>query len=515
MMAEHGRVAELNHESKTADQRNNTAHLLDSPAAGILAALGFACLTAWGICQVFAPALPLLSYLPIDEGIACLLVSCGVSMVALIACARWPHLLYTHVRSLVFPGMLVFYGPLTLVGIVSWLAPYAIPTPLVFAAWAISGIGWVSPSAAWMVLYSLMPARWTALSIASGGIVATPLFLIVGSIGVPALGVAGAVALVAASGGLAYYLLSKADKEKLAEANSQESEHRKPAMALKASLSVIAHGISYGFIVIMVSSLGLHAILIAGTAGIISSFVAFFWARRRTKTSWTTESAQRITIPLIAAALLFAPFCSEAGRIVCGAVGIGAFSYATLMEWTGQVVKNAEFQLFPLQRFAIGRLAQWTGFLIGAFIAYITFYHTSMSPVPLSLITCVLAVIIITAFVVYDNTADENDQLLDVVLGDPENLIIEPPKNAAPFRERCDALIERFQLSSREAEVFRYLAKGRNAEYIQQKLFISSNTVKTHISHIYKKMGINNQQWLIDLVDQRDGRDDAADNDGR
>ena len=162
MMAEHGRVAELNHESKTADQRNNTAHLLDSPAAGILAALGFACLTAWGICQVFAPALPLLSYLPIDEGIACLLVSCGVSMVALIVCARWPHLLYTHVRSLVFPGMLVFYGPLALVGIVSWLAPYAIPTPLVFAAWAISGIGWVSPSAAWMVLYSLMPARWSA-----------------------------------------------------------------------------------------------------------------------------------------------------------------------------------------------------------------------------------------------------------------------------------------------------------------------------------------------------------------
>lgn len=353
-----------------------------------------------------------------------------------------------------------------------------------------------------------MPARWTALSIASGGIVATPLFLIVGSIGVPALGVAGAVALVAASGGLAYYLLSKTDGERLAEANSQESEHRKPAMALKTSLSVIAHGISYGFIVVMVSSLGLHAILIAGAAGIVSSFVAFFWARRRTKTSWTTESAQRITIPLIAAALLFAPFCSEAGQIACGAAGIGAFSYATLMEWTGQVVKNAEFQLFPLQRFAIGRLAQWTGFLIGALIAYVTFYHASTSPAPLSLITCVLAVVIITAFVVYDNTTDENDQLLDVVLGDPENLIIEPPKSAAPFRER-------FQLSNREAEVFRYLAKGRNAEYIQQKLFISSNTVKTHISHIYKKMGINNQQWLIDLVDQRDGRDDAADDDGR
>lgn len=44
---------------------------------------------------------------------------------------------------------------------------------------------------------------------------------------------------------------------------------------------------------------------------------------------------------------------------------MGAFAYATLMEWTDLVVSNAEFQLYPVKRYAMGRLAQWTGFALG------------------------------------------------------------------------------------------------------------------------------------------------------
>ena len=498
-------VAKLNDQEKTAGQRNLTVHLIESPAACILGALAFACMSAWGVCLVYAPALPLLSFLPLDQGIVCLLTSCAVSMLAYLACARFPHVLIDKAKSLIFPGMLLFYGPIAIVGVASWMLPSPLPAPLVFAAWAISGIGWIVPSAQGMLLFSLMSPRWTALSLAGGGIIATPLFLLVGGLGVKPLAVIAAVMLPAVSGGIAFYLLHTVNPDDIEHVKEYKIEHRTLSTSVKTSVTVIAHGISYGFIVIMISSLGLHAILISGAAAIISSLIAFVWARRRSKSSWTTESAQRITVPLIIASLLFLPFCNEAGKIICGSVSIAAFAYVTLMEWTGQVVKNAEFQLFPLHRFALGRLAQWLGFLIGAFIAYIMFYHSALSPLPLMLVVCILAVLIITAFVIYDNSKDEEeDQLLDVVLGDPTTLIIDPPKNAAPFRERCDALIDKFQLSSREAEVFRYLAKGRNAEYIQQKLYISANTVKTHISHIYKKMGINNQQWLIDLVDERD-----------
>lgn len=505
----------MNDINKTAGQNLSGAHGIDTSAAAVLAALGFACLTAWGTCLVYAPALPLLSYLPLDQSIACLLVSCAAGIAVLGIGARLSHTIMRYAKQLILPGMLIAYVPLLAVGIVSWIAPGAAPAPLVFIAWLLGGVGWMIPSAQWMIVYTLMPTKWSALSIAGGGIIATPLFLLVGSAGVPAVGVAGSALLVFASGGIALFLLSRIDEQSLAAIEKCKPEHRKPFKTLKASCSVAAHGMSYGFIVIMILSLGLNAILIAGTTGIASALLAFLWARRRSKSSWTAESAQRFAVPLVVAVLLLIPFCNDAGRIVCGSISIATFAYVTLMEWTGQVVKNAEFQLFPLQRFAIGRLAQWFGFLIGALISYIMFFHASLSPVPLSLVVAVMAIVTVAAFAIYDNARDEEDtQLADIVLGDPSTLVIDPPKNAAPFRERCDALIEKFQLSSREAEVFRYLAKGRNAEYIQQKLYISANTVKTHISHIYKKMGVNNQQWLIDLVDQHDKRRGDGQDDG-
>lgn len=65
----------------------------------------------------------------------------------------------------------------------------------------------------------------------------------------------------------------------------------------------------------------------------------------------------------------------------------------------------------------------------------------------------------------------------------------------------CAALAERYGLSPRETEVFYYLAKGRGIEHIQNKLFISSHTVKTHTYNIYRKMGIGSREELLDLIE--------------
>lgn len=45
------------------------------------------------------------------------------------------------------------------------------------------------------------------------------------------------------------------------------------------------------------------------------------------------------------------------------------------------------------------------------------------------------------------------------------------------------------------------LARGRSAPFIAQELVISPNTVKTHVKHIYAKLGAHSQQEIIDLVD--------------
>ncbi len=71
------------------------------------------------------------------------------------------------------------------------------------------------------------------------------------------------------------------------------------------------------------------------------------------------------------------------------------------------------------------------------------------------------------------------------------------------FTRRCEEISEKYSLSAREEEVFFLLAKGHNAAFLTDKLCISRSTAKTHINHIYKKLGIHTQQELLNMVEER------------
>ena len=80
---------------------------------------------------------------------------------------------------------------------------------------------------------------------------------------------------------------------------------------------------------------------------------------------------------------------------------------------------------------------------------------------------------------------------------------------ATSYASEVDAVIEHrsavaksFGLSARETEIFLLLAQGRSRPYIRDSLYLSKNTVATHIRHIYEKLGIHSQQELIDLVER-------------
>lgn len=74
------------------------------------------------------------------------------------------------------------------------------------------------------------------------------------------------------------------------------------------------------------------------------------------------------------------------------------------------------------------------------------------------------------------------------------------------FEERCEALAVECGLPPREREVFEMLARGRNREFIQERLVVSRNTVKAHVKHVYAKLGIHSHQELIDRVENYDRR---------
>jgi DNA-binding CsgD family transcriptional regulator len=68
------------------------------------------------------------------------------------------------------------------------------------------------------------------------------------------------------------------------------------------------------------------------------------------------------------------------------------------------------------------------------------------------------------------------------------------------FNQQALALQSDYKLTDRETEVAALLLAGRSRPYIRDELFISSNTVNTHVRRIFMKCDVHSQQELLDLA---------------
>lgn len=86
--------------------------------------------------------------------------------------------------------------------------------------------------------------------------------------------------------------------------------------------------------------------------------------------------------------------------------------------------------------------------------------------------------------------------LLDVAAG---KSALSPEITAQVFNvmRRAQSARSRDLVSGRELEVLRCLARGLTTSQIAAQLFISENTVKTHIRHVLEKMEVNNRAEAV------------------
>lgn len=69
------------------------------------------------------------------------------------------------------------------------------------------------------------------------------------------------------------------------------------------------------------------------------------------------------------------------------------------------------------------------------------------------------------------------------------------------IRAKCEILSSKYELSTREEDILRALARGMSAKNIAEAMVISENTVKTHIAHIYKKMDVHSRSDLQKIIE--------------
>lgn len=61
-----------------------------------------------------------------------------------------------------------------------------------------------------------------------------------------------------------------------------------------------------------------------------------------------------------------------------------------------------------------------------------------------------------------------------------------------------DEILDQFQLTAREKEIFRYLEDDMNRAQIAKVMFSTENTIKNHITNILKKIGVSNTKEAVE-----------------
>ncbi|MEG1425878.1 MAG: helix-turn-helix transcriptional regulator [Raoultibacter sp.] len=464
----------------------------------LLASLGFGCLIGWDLIGIFSPALSLLAYCDTTDAIILRLISLASLILTLAACGLKADWLFEHRTKASVVTTALSFGVI----LVAFCGQFfSIPFFFSVITWVFFGAGSAVLGVIWCAYFSLIPTRRTAVTIAGGSCLGTVLFVVAAATSPVGISLLVMALAPLTSLGLLLFLFRGIPEDHILPI---QEYHRTPALSLSASFSVGAHGIVYGFISLLMCLISTQAAIIVGASGIAASLFAIVFSYREPKIDVDNSFIQRVSLPIVVVGLLLIPFFDSTGKIVCGCIVNNALAYSAIMTKSNISVENAEFQLHPIDRYAFRQIPNWIGFFIGSGVAFLIDFVWLASNTTLSFVVVVIAGIVVLTFSIYG--ADDSDlkQHLDSLLTEQDQKGIEETDAAEVpqyFHQRCQRVITQYELSPREAEIFFLLAKGRNAKYIQEKLCISSSTVKTHIYRIYRKMNINSQQVLIDAVD--------------
>lgn len=113
-------------------------------------------------------------------------------------------------------------------------------------------------------------------------------------------------------------------------------------------------------------------------------------------------------------------------------------------------------------------------------------YHTMMSDLSLQVYGGVIAVIF-------------------AAVGVAAALGFQRKRKAIPNRGEefsWDEIVSKFDLTTRESEVLKLLSNGMTNKEIGESLFVSQNTVKTHLSNIYTKLDVQRRTQAVQKVRQ-------------
>ncbi len=224
----------------------------------------------------------------------------------------------------------------------------------------------------------------------------------------------------------------------------------------------------------------------------VMSFAFAFWTNVLHRNLNTNLVYRGIMLVLIASFMTI-PFLDETTLGWTAAAVTACYDCFDMVIWTVMANIVALTAAPAIRIFGFGRMSNHLGMLIGVFLGLSMSMAIGRIPSLSHLMTTVIVfILVLCVFAALREVS---------FFTTPPALVSRMSDSNKDIDVACARIAKQYGLTSREEDVLKLLGRGRNAAYIAETLVISDNTAKAHAKHIYRKLGVNTQQQLIDLTE--------------
>jgi DNA-binding CsgD family transcriptional regulator len=211
------------------------------------------------------------------------------------------------------------------------------------------------------------------------------------------------------------------------------------------------------------------------------------------------ESIARIIMPLAAVTILPLSFANATVSFVLCCVILAYSVLADMTNWSAVSEKAQSNKIEALTIFCSDRMGNLAGLGIGMLIASFAFGTGLPESADGSFLPSLVVIILACIYPIVFN--DDTSAQIAVDTAQPQDEDDQDRTRYGSWRQKCMKFAEHYHLSPRQQEVMLLLAKGRDANYIEENLVISGHTAKAHIYNIYSKTNVHSHQELINLIE--------------
>lgn len=222
-------------------------------------------------------------------------------------------------------------------------------------------------------------------------------------------------------------------------------------------------------------------------------FVALFMDYIATK-RYHSNLIPMLIMPVAIAGLLLLAILDDKNAADAGILIYTGQELVTVVLYSQFAAIACSNKATPSRVFGYGIAATDIGFIIGMLIA--TLASSAPSIRSLNLILGIVYVLVLVGFLASGsfNSIDKSKQVK----------FTSTDSNMMSLENRIDFIARKYDLTPRETEILGYLLRGNSVPAISSKIFLSANTVRTHVAHIYQKTGVHGRDELIELIEQMD-----------